>query len=48
MRKKGNLKASDIVEIMASLEMQAIFAQKGIHKASISIKTTLRWLDKLG
>jgi hypothetical protein len=48
MRKKGNLKASDVVEIVASPEMQAIFAQKGLRKASISVKTALRWLDKLG
>jgi hypothetical protein len=45
---KGFLKAEDVVEIIASPEMQAIFAQKGIAKVLISVKTALRWLDKLG
>ena len=44
----GYLKAEDVVEIVASPKMQAIFAQKGISKASISVKTAHRWLDKLG
>ena len=42
------LKAQDIVEIVASPKMQEIFALKGISKPSISIKTALRWLEKLG
>jgi hypothetical protein len=42
------LKAQDVVEIVASPEMQAIFSRKGIAKLTISIKTALRWLDKLG
>ena len=45
---KGFLKAEDVVEVVASQEMQAVFAQKGISKVSISIKTALRWLEKLG
>ena len=45
---KGFLKAQDLVEIVASADMQANFAQKGISKPSISIKTVLRWLEKLG
>jgi len=36
------------LEIVASPELQAIFAQKGITKPTISIKTALRWLEKLG
>jgi hypothetical protein len=44
----GFLKAEDVMEIVASPHMQGIFAQKGISKSSISIKTALRWLDKLG
>ena len=46
--KGGFLKAEDVVEIVASQEIQAIFAQKGITKVSISVKTALRWLEKLG
>jgi hypothetical protein len=46
--KGGFLKAKDVVEIIVSLDMQAIFAQKGISKVAISIKTTLRWLEKMG
>jgi hypothetical protein len=42
------LKAQDVVEIVASPKMQAIFELKGISKPSISIKTALRWLEKLG
>ncbi len=44
----GFLKAEDVVKIVASPKMQAIFAQKGISKTSISVKTAHRWLDKLG
>jgi len=44
----GFLKAQDLVEIVASPDIQGIFAQKGITKATISVKTALRWLDKLG
>jgi len=46
--REGFLKAQDLVEIIASSDIQAIFAQKGITKLSISIKTALRWLEKLG
>jgi hypothetical protein len=46
--KGGFLKAQDVVEVVASPEMQAKFAQKGITKANISAKTALRWLEKLG
>ena len=48
MMKGASLKAKDIVEIVASPQLQAIFAQKGITKASISVKTALQWLEKLG
>lgn len=44
----GFLKAEDVVDIVAGPQMQAIFAQKGITKPTISIKTALRWLEKLG
>ena len=44
----GFLKAQDIVDIVASPEMQAKFTLKGISKPSISIKTGLCWLEKLG
>ena len=45
---KGFLKAEDVAEVVASPEVQAIFAWKGITKASISVKTALCWLKKLG
>ena len=45
---KGFLKAEDVIEIVTSPEIQAIFMQKGITKASISVKTALYWLDRLG
>jgi hypothetical protein len=44
----GFLKAEDVIEIVASPEVQSIFARKGISKASISVTTALRWLEKLG
>lgn len=44
----GYLKAQDIVEIVASPKLQEIFERKGISKPSISIRTALRWLEKLG
>ncbi len=47
MTEKGNLKAKDVMKIVASLEMQAVLAWKGLCKASISVKTALQWLDKL-
>jgi hypothetical protein len=46
--REGFLKAEDVVDVVASPEMQAIFAQKGISKATISVKTALRWLEKMG
>ena len=45
---EGFLKAEDVAEVIASPEVQAIFARKGIIKASIFVKTALRWLEKLG
>jgi hypothetical protein len=45
---KGFLKAQDVVDIVASPEIQSTFARKGITKESISVNTGLRWLDKLG
>ena len=45
---KGFLKAEDVVEVVTSPELQTIFTLKGITKASISVKTALCWLKKLG
>jgi hypothetical protein len=45
---KGYLKAQDLVEIVASPEIQAVFMRKGITKPLISCRTALRWLEKLG
>jgi hypothetical protein len=45
---RGFLKAEDLVEIVASPSMQAVFALKGISKPSISTRTALRWLESLG
>ncbi len=39
--KGGFLRAEDIMKIVASPKMQAIFAQKSISKVSISTKTAL-------
>jgi hypothetical protein len=44
----GFLKTQDVVDVVASLNMQAIFTQKGIAKETISVKTALHWLEKLG
>jgi hypothetical protein len=44
----GFLKAEDVVDLVASPRMQQIFTEKGISKVSISTKTALRWLEKLG
>ncbi len=45
--KKGFLRAEDIVNLVASPEMQKTFAEKGICKSSISKSTVIRWLKKL-
>ena len=44
----GFLKAQDIVEVIASPQMQEVFAQKCISKPSISSRTALCWLKKMG
>jgi hypothetical protein len=44
----GFLKAEDVVDIVASPGMQAIFACKGITKATISVRMGLCWLERLG
>ena len=46
--KRGFLRAKDVMKIVASPKMQAIFVQKSISKASISAKTAFHWLDRLG
>ncbi|KAI0280561.1 hypothetical protein BC826DRAFT_924333 [Russula brevipes] len=45
---KGFMKAEDVVEIVASPEIQEVFAQKGVTKPSISVRTAHRWLEKMG
>ena len=46
---KGSfLKAEDVTDIIVSPKMQVIFAHKGIRKESISNRTALRWLERLG
>ena len=42
------LKASDVVDIVASPEIQEIMRQKGIVKPSIAKRTARRWLAGLG
>ena len=44
---KGFVKAEDIVNLVASLKMQAIFSKKGICKPSISKRTAAHWLQRL-
>jgi hypothetical protein len=46
--KSGVISATDLVDIIASLEMQERFWQAGINKPSISERTAHRWLGKLG
>ncbi|KAI0263335.1 hypothetical protein BGY98DRAFT_1103889 [Russula aff. rugulosa BPL654] len=45
--KKGFLKAKDLVDLVATPEMQEIFSEKGICKKLISKKTATCWLQKL-
>lgn len=45
--KKGFLKGEDLVELVASPEMQNVFSKKGISKLLISNKTATHWLKKL-
>jgi hypothetical protein len=45
--KKGFVRAEDLVDLVASPEMQKTFSEKGICKASISKKTATRWLQNL-
>jgi hypothetical protein len=42
------LKAQDVIKVVTSLKVQAIFIQKGISKPLISTRTALHWLKKLG
>jgi hypothetical protein len=44
---KGFVKAKDVINLVASPEMQAIFSKKGICKPSISKRTAARWLQRL-
>jgi hypothetical protein len=45
--KKGSMKAEDVVDLVASPEIQEILSKKGLRKASISNRTAARWLKKL-
>ena len=45
--KKGFVKAEDVVDLVASPEIQKVFSEKGICKPLISKKTATRWLQKL-
>ena len=45
--KKGFLKAENVIDLVASPEMQRTFTEKGICKPSILTSTALRWLKKL-
>jgi hypothetical protein len=46
---KGHyLKADNVVDVVASPEIQAILRQKGIRKPSITERTARRWLAGLG
>jgi hypothetical protein len=46
--KNGFLTASDIIDIVSSLEMQAHFTRARIDKTSVLERTARRWLSKLG
>jgi hypothetical protein len=45
--KKGVLKAADVVDLVASPDVQQMFSQRGICKPSISERTAIRWLTQL-
>jgi hypothetical protein len=45
--KEGFVRAEDVVDLIASPEIQKTFSEKGICKPSISKKTATRWLQKL-
>jgi hypothetical protein len=44
---KGFVKVEDVVNLVASPEMQAIFSKKGICKPLISKRTAAHWLQRL-
>ena len=46
--KKGFLSATDVMEVVSSLEIQAQLSQAGIYRPSIAKSTACRWLRKLG
>jgi hypothetical protein len=46
--KGGGIKATDVVDIVASARVQEKFRQIGICKPSISERTARRWLMRLG
>jgi hypothetical protein len=46
-QKEGHFKAQDLVDFIASPEMQQRLDEAGIHKRSISVWTARRWLKRL-
>ncbi|KAJ7037079.1 hypothetical protein C8F04DRAFT_1180803 [Mycena alexandri] len=46
-QKDGHFKAQDLVDFVASQEMQELLDEAGIHKRSISVWTARRWLKRL-
>jgi hypothetical protein len=46
-KKEGHFKAQDLVDFIASPEMQTRLEEAGIHKRSISVWTARRWLKWL-
>ena len=44
---RGLLKAENLVNLVASSEMQKVFSEKGIYKVSILKKMATHWLKKL-
>ena len=45
--KSGFIKAQDVREIVASENIQTLFARLGVHKPGISLSTAQRWLAKM-
>ncbi|KAJ7135531.1 hypothetical protein C8R46DRAFT_1014739 [Mycena filopes] len=46
-RTEGHFRAQDLVDFVASSDMQTMLDEAGIHKRSISVRTARRWLKQL-
>ncbi|KAJ7149711.1 hypothetical protein C8R46DRAFT_857159, partial [Mycena filopes] len=46
-RTEGHFRAQDLVDFVASSDMQTMLDEAGIHKRSISVQTARRWLKQL-